>query len=355
MRGIRIASTGTYLPGPNLDQDSVRALLRRYNDGLTHEQQDKLLQSTGIQGRHFGLDPDPPYQHETNTSMAVKAASVALDRAGWQANDIDLLVVTTIVPDQLIPPTSTLVQEALGIERCAELEISANCTAPYKGLQAAADAIRLGRARKVLLCSVQISSVFGWPPWANSEADRLSGAIRWIVSDGAAAVTLEASDSEDCELRVWTESTGAGKSPGMELPLGTANLDIRSGFAAGTQHVTQNDDTVVLESMAIAFDAATRLEDALDIRYTDVEHFILPLASVELRDALMGPIEEKFGIRPDTLRSNVDRIGYIGGVSALIMLDELSTSGELKPGERVLGFAIESSKWMCAAATMIWR
>src|SRR5258708_1452168 len=113
MTGIRIAGTGSYLPGPPLDRDTVRAFLRQYPNGLSEREQDYLLQTSGIEQRHFAVDVADPTRRESNTSMATAAAKRALDAAGWDASDVELLVVTTVVPDQLMPPTSTLVQEAL--------------------------------------------------------------------------------------------------------------------------------------------------------------------------------------------------------------------------------------------------
>ena len=139
---VRIAGTGSYLPGPPIDVASIQAFLCRYPDGLTEHEHARLIAETGIRTRHSAIDLSDETRRESNTSMASAAGRRALAAAGWEPNAVDLLVVTTVVPDQLMPPTSTLVQEALGIRRCAEVEISANCTAPYKGLLFAASQLR---------------------------------------------------------------------------------------------------------------------------------------------------------------------------------------------------------------------
>ena len=236
--GIRIAGTGSYLPGPPIDQEGVRQFLRRYPDGLLKDAQERLLQETGIETRHFAVDLANEARRESNTSMAAAAGRRALAMAGWKPEDVDFLVVTTVIPDQLMPPTSTLVQEALGIPRCAEIEISANCTAPSKGLMVAASQLRLGEYQRALVCSSQYVSFLGLPPWSNPvQMGPHQGHLRWVLSDGAAAIALERGDP-DTRLRVWLESTGCGKRSGMSIALGAAGPDLGGAFARGDQHVT---------------------------------------------------------------------------------------------------------------------
>ena len=191
--------------------------------------------------------------------MAAEAGRRALAMAGWKPEDVELLVVTTVIPDQLMPPTSTLVQEALGIPRCAELEISANCTAPTKGIMVAANQLRLGDCTRALVCSSQYVSFLGLPPWSNpAQMTPQQGHLRWVLSDGAAALALERAEP-DIGLRTWLESIGGGKRSGMSLPLGAGSPDLTSAFASGNQHVTQ-DALYVLKHAVPARDERSRAD-----------------------------------------------------------------------------------------------
>ena len=80
-----------------------------YPDGLDEHLRERILAETGIATRHFAFDLADPSRRETNTSMAERAARRALEAAGWRPEEVELLVVTTVVPDRLMPPTSTLV------------------------------------------------------------------------------------------------------------------------------------------------------------------------------------------------------------------------------------------------------
>jgi 3-oxoacyl-[acyl-carrier-protein] synthase-3 len=352
--GVKIAGTGHYLPGPPIDCDGVRERLRRWPDSLPERIQDRLLEESGIRTRHFGISLDESTPRETNTSMATAAGTRALTAAGWKPADVDLLVVTTVVPDQLIPPTSTLVQEALGIRACAELEISANCTAPYKGLLAAANQLRLGQSRRALVCSSQFVSFLGIPPWANPAKMTPSQAqLRWLLSDGAGAVALEASEA-DCGLAVWTESTGSGRASGMEIALGAAHADLASAWSAGHQHVVQTVRRLREDGLRDGLDALTRMLRGLEIAPDAIDHFIPEIPALPFADLGKPLLADALSLRPSAWRVHLDTIGNVGGATLPIVLDRMVRGRELHPGDLVVSFAEESSKWMFAGAAFRW-
>ena len=354
MNGLRIAGTGSYLPGPPLDSAGVRAFLRRHPDGLSEREQEYLLETSGIEFRHFAVDPEDPTRRESNTSMAAEAGRRALQAAGWEPNEVELLIVTTVVPDQLMPPTSTLVQEALGIPRCTELEISANCTAPTKALMVASAELQLGRSRRALIACSQFASFGFLPPWANpARMTANQGHLRWILSDGAAALALEAGEP-DIQLRVWLESNGVGKRSGMSLALGASYPDLPAAFESGSHHAVQDPRYALKEGIPLVAAGLGRMLQALELPAGSIAHFIPSVSSMQVVRRLQ-PAAERMGVRSEAWRLNFTRVGYAGSVAVLIMLDELVRGGAVAAGDIVCTVAEESSKWMYAGAVFRWN
>jgi 3-oxoacyl-[acyl-carrier-protein] synthase-3 len=352
-RGIQIAGTGSYLPGPSLDQSATKQFLRRHSDGLTDHQQDRLLHESGITTRHFAIDINDNARRESNASMAAEAGRRALEAAGWTPDDIDVLVVTTVIPDQLMPPTSTLVQERLGISNCMELEISANCTAPTKGLMIASDQIKLGRAERVLVCNSQFASFGFVPPWMNPEKmTAQQGHLRWVLSDGAAALALQAGE-RDIDLHVHLESRGNGIPSGMSINFGAAMPDISGAYSSGDHHVRQPPLLALKNGIRLAAEGLERMLKAFEIPGSAIDHFIPSVSSLQVARK-MEQVFGKLGVRPETWRTNFTRVGYVGSVAVPIMLDEMVRSGQLRDGDLICTVAEESSKWMFAGTVFRW-
>jgi 3-oxoacyl-[acyl-carrier-protein] synthase-3 len=352
---IRIAGTGHYLPGQPLDGEAVRQRLRHWPDPLPARVQDRLVEESGILTRHYGVPFGDGAPRETNTTMAAEAGRRALTAAGWEPGDVELLVVTTVVPDHLIPPTSTLVQEALEIPACAELEVSANCTAPYKGLLAAANQLRLGQCRRALVCSSQYVSFLGVPPWGDPESMTPSQAqLRWLLSDGAGAVALEAG-TPDIALQVWTESRGAGRAPGMELKLGAAVPDMAQAFERGLQHVTQHARTLRETAIPESVAALEQMLRRFDIAPESIDHFIPEVPTMRFATAGRDLLATTLGLPASAWRLDLPTIGNVGGATFPITLDRLVRSDQVSPGDLIVSFAEESSKWMFAGLAFRWN
>src|SRR5690606_2278373 len=185
----------------------------------------------------------------------------ALEMAGMEPQQLEMVLISCPSYDQSTPPTSALLQERLGIQNCAEFEIHSNCSGVGKSTQIAFDAIRSGRYKTALICYSQLSSIYLRSCYFNqAKMDKVHAALRWILADGAGALVLKAGDeSTDGPLShqlldTFVESVGAGRPAGMTAggaasDLMKPNHQIPELYAAGEHHLWQ-DFTAVNENAA---------------------------------------------------------------------------------------------------------
>ncbi len=170
MQYARISGTGGYLP------EQVRT---NHDISETVDTSDSwIVERTGIKSRRIA-GPE-----ETASSMAEIAAQRAIDMAGVDAKDIDLIIVATGTPDRVYPSTACLLQRRLGISGCAAFDIQAACSGSVYALSVADQYIKSGMAKKALVVGSEICSrIVDWQ-------DR---GTCILFGDGAGAVLLEAS------------------------------------------------------------------------------------------------------------------------------------------------------------------
>src|SRR5690606_8451585 len=172
----------------------------------------------------------------------------ALEMAGMEPQQLEMVLISCPSYDQSTPPTSALLQERLGIQNCAEFEIHSNCSGVGKSTQIAFDAIRSGRYKTALICYSQLSSIYLRSCYFNqAKMDKVHAALRWILADGAGALVLTAAEpgAKGHEIiGTFVESVGAGKPAGMTAGGAAADLmdvtrQIPQMYENGTHHLWQ--------------------------------------------------------------------------------------------------------------------
>src|SRR5207247_6376507 len=124
-----MVSTGAYLPGEPITNDALAEYVGPVPD--------EVLEGIQVKTRHWMVDPKTGDHLELNSDMAVKAARQALDRAGLSAEDVDFIGISTASPEQLLPPSATIVQDKLGLQSCATLEVRSGCAGAVEVLDVA--------------------------------------------------------------------------------------------------------------------------------------------------------------------------------------------------------------------------
>ena len=165
----RIAGTGSYLPEKVLTNEDLAKLV---------DTSDEWIQSrTGIRERHIAAEG------QTAGDLGYQAALRALEAAGVDASDIDLIVVGTTTPDLIFPSTACLIQARLGATGCAAMDVNAACSGFIYALSVAEKFIRCGDAKTALVIGTEtLSRIVDW-------TERTTCVL---FGDGAGAAVLKA-------------------------------------------------------------------------------------------------------------------------------------------------------------------
>ena len=360
-RWITIAGSGHFLPGEPIHSDQVDDYL-----GTLTEAPEKILKWLSrvrelmkelleVEFYHFAIDPVTHAFTEDNVTMAIKAARVALADAKMNAGDIDLIVYGSAHQDQM-PTASVRIQEGLGIRQCAEISVHANCTSAYKALLLGHDLLKNGRYKTALVISSNISSSELVASYYNQPLVRKEELfLRYFLSDGAAALVLKAEEEKPSGMiieDVYIESVGGDKPSAMGNKRPAYFMNPKEEFEKGYHHLAQmfqeelrvnfheDDGSVFLNGLK-------RMLAKHPIDLSTLKYFQVNFPSKHITELIMDECME-LGIQRETLYSKMATMGYIGPPMALLCLDKIRKAETLHPGDIILSFVTEVSKFMQA-------
>lgn len=365
---IRIAGTGSYLPGNPISIDEVDHYLGALTEAPAkirkwlERMKGLMKEMLEVENYYFAIDPVTRKFTEDNITMSVKAATCALESAGIKSKDIDLIVYGSAHQDQM-PTASVRIQEALGIEKCGELSVHANCTSAYKALLTAYDMLRLGRYKRALVISSSMSSSELRAEYYNQPLIKKEEAfLRYFLSDGAGALVLEADRDMKEGLfveNVMMESVG-GKKPASMLNNRPAYwMNPRDEFDAGFHHLSQMFNEQLRlhfneKGGSVFYKGLKRMLEQYQIPIEQVRFFQVNFPSKHISELVMEECES-LGIPKSKLYSKMSTMGYLGPPMVFVCLDRILKEETLKKNDVILSFVTEVSKFMQAGFTLQWH
>jgi len=141
MLSTRIVGTGAFVP--------ARVLTNADLERLVDTSDEWIVTRTGISERHVAADD------EATSDLSLPAAQAALQAAGLDAADLDMILVATATPDMAFPSTACVLQDRLGARRAGALDVSAACSGFIYALGVADGLVRAGTARTVLVIGAE--------------------------------------------------------------------------------------------------------------------------------------------------------------------------------------------------------
>ncbi|MFH2037884.1 MAG: beta-ketoacyl-ACP synthase III [Chloroflexota bacterium] len=280
-----------------------------------------ILERTGIKERHIARDG------QTTSSLAVEAAWKALSVAKLKPTELDLIICATSTPEYFFPATACLVQDRIGATKAGAFDLSAACTGFIYAVNMAAQAIRSGSLKAVLVIGAETLSRF--VDWTDRNTCILFG-------DGAGALVLQASNDPGGVLSTVMHSDGSGANL-LSIPAGGSKIPATEATIRAGLHYIQMDGREVYRFATRVMAQATRevLSNA-GILIGDVNWIIPHQANLRIIEAAARGLKlplERFVI-------NLDRYGNTSTASIPIAICEAFQNGRLQIGDKfvLVGF-----------------
>jgi 3-oxoacyl-[acyl-carrier-protein] synthase III len=275
-----------------------------------------IVERTGIRERRVAAP------EEALSDLARPAAEAALEHAGVQASDVDLIVVATVTPDMLFPSTGAILADQLGAKDAAAYDLSAGCTGFVYAIAQAHGMVASGLVDHALVVGGDVlSKVVDWQ-------DRSTCVL---FGDGAGAVVLERVP-EGGFLGFELGADGSG-GPQLYMPAGGSRAPATAETVAGRQHFAKMNGREVFKfATRVLVDSAEKVLDECGVPVEDVDVYVPHQANVRIIDHA----RKKLGIPEERTVVNVDRFGNTSSGSIPLALDDAEHDGRLKAGEMVL-------------------
>ena len=362
---VFVTGSAFHLPGDAIDNDAMDAYIAPINRISTRIKQ-RILGENGIRSRHYAINPDGSTR-ESNAQMASHAVRGALRDAGRGLSDINLLACGTSGGDSIMPGFANMVQGELGAPPMHTHTSVGVCAASIGALAFAAGQVQQRDARHALAVGSDLPSrMFKSSRFAprGYDADFNAHFLRWMLSDGAAALVLShrdaIADPDAPRLRLkWVhQQSFSGDHPvcmqlGMNLEGGRSYLDYESSSVAEADGALslRQDIRLLPNLFDIAIHEYAQLVEQGLVDPKRVDHFLCHYSSERFRpvvDELMH--KAQLAIPQERWWTNLHTRGNTGAASMFVMLAEFLRTHDVCEGQQIFCFVPESGRFTVAYA-----
>ncbi len=324
-----LAGLGTFLPGDPVDNAALSKAI-----GVN---QDWVEAFIGTKTRHFAKDLSTGEVGWSLADLCARAADRAIADSGIDPAEIEFIVMGTATPDTLMPATVNHVADQLGLDQVPTYQLQSGCAGAVQALDLAHSFVASGRFRTGLalggdVCSKHLDVGLDFSSVPPSE---LVNFVLFGDGAGAAVVSADPGERRLRMHRVLNRLTGLGREPGQVIEwFGIA--DRHSDKQAVKEDYKAIEEAVPVMAVEILWELLGELD--WSVEQLD---FLLP---PQLSGRMTKKIFEHMDVPTAQEVSVVAETGNNGNALPFIQLERLA--GKIAPGQRALGVAIESSKWI---------
>ena len=305
----RIVGTGHSYPEGILTNADLEKIVETSDDWITTR--------TGIKQRRKAAPG------EYTSMFAVRAAKQAIERAGLEPTDIDLLLCATVSPDQILPSTGCIIQAELGAHKAAAMDVVAACSGFLYGLTLADTMIRTGQSKNALVVGAEVLTQY---------VDYTDRQTCVLFGDGAGAAVLSASNSDRGILAARIRSDGRYEEQLFSPGGGTRRPPSAETLAAGDHFFKMKGNELFKVAVRSMADISKEVLNEAGLTADDVKLFIPHQANQRITDA----VANKLNVESERVYSNIAMHGNTSSASIPIGLDECVEAGRITEGDLVL-------------------
>lgn len=331
---IYVRAVGTAAPGPLIDNATLGQRL-----GMPSQWEEWVDTFIGTKSRYLSVDLDSGKPSGTLADLCHRAGERALRAAGLAPEHVDLMVLATASPDDLMPATVNVVADRLRINGVPTYQLQSGCTGAYQALHVAQQLLSTGAYRNALVLGGDVTARFYdfAVDFATLPPEHLVHYV--LFGDGAGAVVLSTEPAAGALAlsRVFTRLTGLDRAPGQIVHWFGPSDRADAGPPA-------EEDYKAIEA-AVPEMAEEIVEDLLEETGWDRSEvdFLLP---PQLSGRMTDKIVSRLGLTAAIEVSCVREVGNTGNATPFFQLEQLLA--RTGPGRRALAVSVESSKWIKA-------
>ncbi len=324
IRNVKIIGTGSYVP--------ETVYTNEYLESILPTNADWIYENVGIRERHIAA-PD-----QATSDLAAEAGRRAIEDAGLDVKDIDLIIVATATPDRKAPSTAAFVQHKLKASNAAAFDLAAVCSGFLFSMSVASQFIASGVYNNILVIGADtFSRITDW-----SRRDAI------FFGDGAGAAVLSSANVTEGFLayRLYTDTSE--EMLGFTVPAGGSEI-LLTPENLEDQFFQMNGKMVFRSAVKVLPEAINQVLKDTGLTIEDIDLMIPHQPSIRI----LQKTAELIGLPFEKVMTNMDKYANTSGGTIPIMLDEANKAGKMKKGDIVL-FAAVGSGWTYGAALIKW-
>ncbi|EOU1723713.1 beta-ketoacyl-ACP synthase III [Clostridium perfringens] len=307
MKNAKMIGFGLYTPKNLVENERLQEFLETSDEWIRTR--------TGIERRYISLD-------ENTSDLAVEASKKALSQAKLSAEEIDLIIVATVTPDNFTPSTACIVQDKLGAKNAWAFDINAACTGFIYALKLGRSLIRSGEANNALIIG----------------AETLSKALNWedrgscvLFGDGAGATVLTSTE-EDCGIKCVNVKSDGSKGDSLVIQGLPLNSPFKDGREVSENYINMNGREIFKFATKVMEESIVEILEKENIKIEDIAAIIPHQANLRIIDYVV----KRLGIPREKFITNLQNYGNTSGASIPIALCESIDEGNLKKGDNII-------------------